>query len=130
MKSVWLRCEVIDEINDEISKIKLELFDGTPTEITVRNVLLGGLDSQGRFGWVKVEPHGETKEKVAVSLPTPSLQFGREITVKPGYVKVELDAPPPPKNKQIMPSVAEQGLPAITEPSAPASLDSPQVSPL
>lgn len=76
---VWLSCEVINVVNERQVEIQVQLQDGTKGKLVVEARYLDNLENPCKL---KVEHRGEQRELVYVELPSPTINFGHNITVK------------------------------------------------
>lgn len=81
-RKAWLLIEVAEQIG-EYSIIKGRLFDNTEFRIRVRSSSVEMLPDPIKpgLGWLQVDYHGTTGSRAGISLPSPILDKGYEISV-------------------------------------------------
>jgi hypothetical protein len=98
----YFKCEIKEELDDSHSLIGFVLFDETEAEFSVRNTLVTGSRKKGDLSWVKIQKVGEDAKngKMAIELPTPTINFGRNVSVKTSHIKADIPANDLPKGER------------------------------
>lgn len=84
-KLMKLRCKIAPTVEAGEKGMVIassQQYDGSPFSIKINEVNVMYSSDTSSDGWIAVKSTGQQGDRYAITLPAPSIQFGKQVTVK------------------------------------------------